>query len=695
MTAKPPVAARKDHSTVRHGETMADPYHWLRDQDWQRVMREPEALTPEIRDYLEAENAYTDAILAPLSKLRQDLVAEMKGRIKQDDSSVPTPDGAYEYYRRFETGAEYPRYCRRKRDDAGSETVLLDCAAEAEGEEFFRLGDCEHRPDHGQLAYSVDLNGSEYYTVHIADLESGDLLPDRIERIQGEVVWSNDGKWLFYILLDDNHRPSKVFRHRIGDDAANDALVYEETDPAFYLSIWQTESRRFVAIEAQDHSLTGEVRVIDADDPTGEAVLVAARESGVDYEISERDGQFLILTNADGAEDFKIATAPAGPASRETWQDLIPHQPGRLIKSMLVFKDFLARLEMVDALPRIVIRRFDDGSEHEIAFEEEAYDLGLMPGYEYDTTTLRFAYSSPATPTQVFDYDMATRERTLRKQEEIPSGHDPEAYVVRRLSAKSHDGTDVPVTVLHAKDTAIDGSAPLLLYGYGSYGLSIPASFAPNRFSLVDRGFVYAIAHIRGGRDRGQHWYLNGKLASKKNTFLDFIAAGEHLIAENYSSTGALVAHGGSAGGMLVGAVANMRPDLFKGIVADVPFVDVINTMCDADLPLTPGEWSEWGDPITDETAFRYMKSYSPYDNVAAQDYPNILAMAGLTDPRVTYWEPAKWIARLRATKTDDNLTLLHTNMHAGHAGASGRFSKLDEVALIYAFALLVSGKAG
>jgi len=692
----PPRAARREKQTERHGRRLTDAYHWLRDPDWQRVMREPEALQPEIRAYLEAENAFAEAALAPVAGLRERLFEELKARIKGDDSSVPAPDGPWAYYRRFATGGQYPILCRRPRDaeDETREQILLDGNAEAEGQSFFAIGGAVHAPDHRLFAYAEDLNGSEYCTIYIRDLETGALLDDRLDDARGDLEWANDGRTLFYTVLDENHRPSRVMRHRVGEPAENDETVFEETDPGFVLGIHRTESGRFIVLSAHDHSDTSEILLLDADDPAAPARLIFARRTGVTYDVSDHGDRLLIRTNAGGAIDFRIADAPLADPEPDSWRELVPHRPGRLIRSMLAFRDWLVRLEREDALPRIVIRALADGSEHEITFDEEAYDLSLMPGYEFDTTVLRFSYSSPTTPQRVYDYDMATRARTLRKEQEVPSGHAPSAYVCRRLFAPGHDGAKVPVTVLHARSTPIDGCAPLLLYGYGSYGFAIPAAFSPNVYSLVDRGFVYAIAHIRGGTEGGYGWYLDGKLKKKRNTFLDFVAAAEHLIAGGYTAAGNIVAQGRSAGGLLVGAVANMRPELFRGILGEVPFVDVINTMSDETLPLTPPEWVEWGDPIRDPEAFAEMASYCPYTNVHDQPYPNVLATGGLTDPRVTYWEPAKWVAKLRHHNTGDSLILLSINMEAGHGGASGRFDRLKEVALSWAFALMVTGRA-
>jgi oligopeptidase B len=485
----------------------------------------------------------------------------------------------------------------------------------------------------------------------------------------------------------------QVYRHRLGTLQTEDTLVYEEKDTGWFTHIHESASGRFCVIAGGDHE-TSEQWLIDLRDSGAQPRLVSAREEGVQYSIADRGDELFILTNADGAIDFKIVTAPLASPARANWRDLIPHRTGIYVLDIELYANHLVRLERANALPSIVIRDLTSGAEHAIAFDEAAYSLDTLGGYEFDTTTLRFAYSSMTTPSEVYDYDMASRARTLRKRQEIPSGHNPADYVTTRIMATAHDGAQVPVSILHRRDMSRDGMAPLLLYGYGSYGHAMPASFSANRLSLVDRGFVYAIAHIRGGADKGWGWYLDGKREKKTNTFDDFAAAGRALIDARYTSAKRIVGHGGSAGGMLMGAVANRAGELFAGIVAEVPFVDVLNTMRDETLPLTPPEWPEWGNPITDEAAFRTILSYSPYDNVAAKDYPAILAMGGLTDPRVTYWEPAKWVARLRATMRGGGPVLLRTNMGAGHGGASGRFNRLDEIAIVYAFALWAVGLA-
>jgi oligopeptidase B len=666
----------------------------MRAENWQEVFRDPSTLDPAIRAHLEAENSYQERLMADTVELRKILFAEMKGRIREDDSSVPMKDGPYAYGSSYRLGGQHPRYFRKALEGTTAEEILLDGDREAEGRAYFQLGGIDHSSDHKRLLWAYDDKGSEFYTLRVRDIATGTELPDRIESTGGGGTWASRNRGFFYTLLDDNHRPSKVMFHELGDDAANDRLVYEETDPGFFMSVGGTRRNDWIMISISDHE-TSEYLILPADDPFAGPRLVAPRETGLQYELEEGGDIFFILTNEGGAKDFKVMTAPVADPRRENWKELVPHQPGRLILSVMGFRDYLVRLERFEGLPRIIVRERTTGEEHAIAFDEEAYSLGMAGSYEYDTDVLRFSYSSMTTPAQVFDYDMRTRARTLLKTQEVPSGHDPEAYVTRRLMATAQDGETVPVSLLYRHDTPLDGSAPCLLYGYGSYGITIPASFNTNCLSLVDRGFVYAIAHVRGGKDKGYSWYEDGKRAHKQNTFRDFIAVAKQLVSEGYTSHDRIVAQGGSAGGMLMGAIANRAPDAFGAIIAEVPFVDVLNTMLDASLPLTPPEWPEWGNPIASEDDYRTIAAYSPYDNVGALNYPPILALAGLTDPRVTYWEPAKWVARLRERKSGDNPVLFKINMDSGHAGASGRFSRLEEIAYTYAFALKVTGKAG
>ncbi|EJW10131.1 Protease II [Rhodovulum sp. PH10] len=693
--------AERPVTKVCHGVRLIDEYDWLRDPNWQAVMRDPAVLDPEIRAVLEAENAHVAAALAGTAELQETLFSEMKGRIEEDDAGVPAPDGPWAYYVRHRAGGEHPLICRQPRD-GGEETVLVDGDALGAGKAFFHLGPSDHSPDHRLLAWTADDMGSEFFTARVRDLTTGEDLPDLVPEVSGGVAWCADGKAFYYVRLDAQHRPSRVFRHCLGTPVEDDTLVYETPDPGLFVSLGRLQSRRFAEISVHDHE-TAESRLIDlAAGDDARPVLVAPREPDLRYEVEHHpdfEGRpvLFVRTNAGGAEDFEIVVAPLEAPGRENWKTLVPHRPGVFVLGFTVTENWLIRIERADSLPRIVVRRLATGEEHTIAFDEEAYSLGLDHGYEFATDILRFVYSSMTTPSEVWDYDCAARTRVLRKRQKVPSGHDPENYVTRRLLAPTPDGETVPISLLARKDTPLDGTAPALLYGYGAYGMSMPAAFGTNRLSLVDRGFVYAILHVRGGTEKGWRWYREGKLAAKPNTFHDFIAATEFLVAEKVIAPDKAVAQGGSAGGMLIGALANLRPDLFAGLIAEVPFVDVLNTMLDETLPLTPPEWPEWGDPIRDEAAFRTIRAYSPYDNVTAQNYPAILALAGLTDPRVTYWEPAKWVARLRRLKTDDNLVLLRTNLEAGHGGAAGRFERLREVALSYAFAIAVveGGLAG
>lgn len=691
-TLAAPIAAKRPTSRTMHGVEIADDYAWLRAENWQEVMRAPAALDAEIRAHLDAENAYTEATTAPLAALRERLIAEMKGRIKQDDSSVPAVDGPFAYGVRWITGAQHPLHVRTPRE-GGAEEILIDGDARAKGKAYYRLSGATHSPDHRLAAFGADENGSEYFTLRLREIGAEGDRDDVIEATSGEAVWANDSEHFFYVRLDENHRPSRVYLHRVGTAASEDRLVYEEADPGFFVGVGKTLSGRFVVISVHDHE-TSEAHLIPADAPATPPRLVAPRVTAEEYDVEDAGAFLTLLTNTGGAEDYQIVAAPIEAPGRENWRPLVAHEPGRLILSQRAHRDHLVRLERVEGLPRIVVRRFADGAEHAIAFDEEAYSLGLAGGYEWATTALRFTYSSPTTPSRVYDYDVESRARVLRKEQEVPSGHDPAAYVTRRLQIPTADGETVPVTVLHRRDLVLDGTAPALLYGYGAYGIAIPAAFSTSVLSLVDRGFVHAVAHVRGGKDKGFRWYAMGRREFKTNTFDDFAAAARGLIAHGFTSAGRIVAQGGSAGGMLMGAVANRAGDLFAGIVAEVPFVDVLATMCDATLPLTPPEWPEWGNPIEDEAAFRRIRAYSPYDAIEAKAYPPILALAGLTDPRVTYWEPAKWVAKLRATKTDDAPVLLKTDMDAGHGGAAGRFDRLRDAALVQAFALAVTGKA-
>ena len=710
-TPVPPVAKKIPVRIEQLGRVRTDDYQWMKDDNWQAVLRDPTLIKADVKAHLEAENAYREAMMVSTLPLQAAMFEEMKGRIKEADSSVPSPDGRWEYYVEYRIGDQHPRYMRRRRmsathgdavavtgsyerrdrtgvDDSGlvvaSVELLLDANALAEGKAYSDVSAAAHSPDHALFAYSEDAQGSEVHQIFVKDLATGAVLPDPIGSATGDFTFSPDSRWIFWTNRDDNGRPDKIFRRpaRGGETT----LVYEETDEGLFMSVGRTADDAFVLISIANQE-TSEARVIPAATPTATPVVLEPRHVGRLYDADHWGDRWVIRTNADDSIDFRIVEAPTATPDKAHWTDLVPHTPGRYIEGVALVKDHIGRQERADANTKIVIRD-RSGAEHEIAVDESAYSLSLGGASEFDTTIMRYGYNSPSTPTSTYDYDLATRERTLRKVQEVPSGHDATDYVVERLNAPAPDGELVPVTVLRRKSTPVDGSAPLLLYGYGSYGIPMAASFSTNRLSLVDRGWIYAIAHIRGGSDKGWGWFLNARRFTKKNTFTDFIAAAEHLISSGHGEAGRIVAQGGSAGGLLMGAVNNMRPDLWAGVIGQVPFVDVINTMSDTSLPLTPPEWPEWGNPIEDPEAYDYMMSYSPYDQVGPMAYPAVLATGGLSDPRVTYWEPEKWVAKLRPATTSGKPILLKINMEAGHAGSSGRFDYLKEVAHDYAFAV-------
>lgn len=685
MPSPPPPVARKQPLRIEQlGRTRTDEYAWMKDEAWREVLRDPARLRADVRAHLEAENAYREALMAVTLPLQADLFAEMKGRIREDDASAPAPDGPWEYYVRYETGAQHPLHVRRPRGCDTGEEVLFDEQAAAAGKPFYQVGRTSHSGDHALFAWAADDQGSEYFTIRVKDLGSGKLLGAVIESSTGDFVFSPDSEWLFWVWRDENARPSRVFRSPARGGPA--ALVYEEADDGMFVSLGTTSDKRHLLIHVGDQETT-EIWVIPASDPTARAAVAEPRRPGVKYDLDHWTDRWLIRTNADGALDFKLCVSHADPPARESWRDWVPHRPGRYLAGVAAYADHVVRAERVEALDRLVVTD-RSGAEHEIAFEEEAYALSLDGGYEYETTTARFTYRSPTTPRQTFDYDLHSRRRTLRKTQEIPSGHDPSRYVARRLYAPAADGETVPITVLMLNGTPLDGSAPLLLYGYGSYGVALEPEFSIRPLSLVDRGWIWAVAHVRGGSDKGWGWFLDGRGDKKPNSFIDFIACAEHLISAGYGRAGRIVTMGGSAGGLLVGAALNLRPDLWGAVIADVPFVDVLNTMSDSSLPLTPPEWPEWGNPLEDPAAYDLIESYSPYDQVHPAPYPPVLATGGLSDPRVTYWEPAKWVARLRDRTTGAAPILLKINMEAGHGGPSGRFDFLKEPALEYAFAI-------
>jgi len=708
----PPVAKKIPVTIEQLGRVRVDDYQWMKDDNWQAVLRDPTLIKADVKEHLTAENAYREAMMASTLPLQAAMFEEMKGRIKEADSSVPEPDGPWEYYTRYRTGDQHPLYCRRPRQaylvgeemvvsgsrerrdptstaagasmDATDEQVLLDANALAEGKAYSDVGDTAWTPDHALFGYSEDAQGSEVYRIYVKDLATGQLVGEPIESASGGLTFSPDSQWIFWTNRNDNGRPDKIFRRPARGGAIT--LVYEEEDEGMFIGVGRTSDDRFMIIGIGNQE-TSETRFIPADDITATPRVVEPREVARKYDADHWGDRWVIHTNADDSIDFKVCEAPTGSPGKASWTDLIPHTPGRYIEGISLVKDFIARQERADANTWIVIRD-RAGAEHEIAVDEPAYALNLAGASEFDTTVMRYGYNSPSTPTSTYDYDLATRERKLRKVQEIPSGHNAADYVVERLNAPASDGQLVPVTIVRRKTTPVNGSAPLLLYGYGSYGIPMSASFSTNRLSLVDRGWIYAIAHIRGGSDKGWGWFLDARRFTKKNTFTDFIAAAEHLISTGHVKAGHIVAQGGSAGGLLMGAVNNMRPDLWAGVIGQVPFVDVINTMSDISLPLTPPEWPEWGNPLEDAEAYDYIASYSPYDNIEAKAYPAVLATGGLSDPRVTYWEPEKWVARLRPATTSGKPVLLKINMEAGHAGSSGRFDYLKEVAHDYAFAI-------
>ncbi|MCP8937812.1 S9 family peptidase [Alsobacter sp. SYSU M60028] len=682
----PPAIPARPHVTSLHGIEVADEFAWLKAENWREVLRDPSQLPSDIRAVLDAENAYSDAVMSELSGLQEQLVREMRARIKEDDSDAPLPDGPYAYYDSYRTGGQHKLVCRSFRDGS-SPTIVLDGDALASGKPFFELGDRHHSDDHRWLAWSVDEKGSEFHRVRVRDMATLEDLPETIEDTTGDAVWDARGESFLYVAVDRNLRPRTVKRHILGQPVSTDAVVYDERREGWFVSLERSQSGAFAFISISDHETT-EVRFLPRDDFSAEPVVIARRDPGVRYEVEHYADDFVILTNADGAEDFKIVTTPVATPDRANWRDLVPHRPGVMLLSIYVYSHHLVRVERENALPRIVIRSLETGVEHHIDQAEEAYALRVLSGFEFDTATLRFTYSSMTTPEETYDYDMNTRERVLMKRQTVASGHDPSRYVTRRLVATSADGALVPVSILHRADLTLDGSAPCLLYGYGAYGFATPASFESERLSLVDRGFVYAIAHIRGGTEKGWAWYTEGKRAKKPNSFRDFVAAARLLAESAYTDSGRIVANGVSAGGMLMGAVTNLAPDLLAGVIAEVPFVDVLNTMLDADLPLTPPEWPEWGNPIESAADFRTILSYAPYENVPRARLPAILAVGGLADPRVTYWEPAKWVARLRSRMTGGGPVLLHTDMSSGHGGVSGRFDRLRDVARTFAFAI-------
>jgi len=687
----PPRARKYPKTMITHGIRRKDNYAWLKAKNWPSVLRNPDALARHIRHYLEQENAYQEQVMADTRKLQKQLMAEMKGRIQPHDSSVPEKDGPYAYGVFFEEESEHPHYFRTARH-GGRKKVYLDGNREAQGKAFFHLGSVNHAPDHNKFLWSYDDKGSEFYTIHVRAFRNLKDLPDILHDTAGDAVWDAASEGFFYRKMDKHNRPNRVYYHRLGTDQAEDRLVFKGDDPGLFTNICGSLLHDFVFIEAHDYE-TSEIWLVSATQPLAKPRRIKKRKRGVQYSIVAGGDTFYILTNHEGAKDFKIMAAPASAPRPDNWQDFIPHCRGRLILHHAVYQNHLVWLEYKNTQPRIVVMNRKTGQSRVIAYDKEAYCLSLLSGREYFTDTIRYSYSCMDMPEQIFEYTLQTGKKQRLKVMDIPSGHNSSDYITRRVMAPAADGETIPISLLYHKNTDLDGSAPCLIVGYGAYGVTLPASFDSNILSLVNRGFVYAIAHIRGGMDKGYSWYENGKHTHKVNTFTDFIAAARYLVQSKYTSHDRMIAHGESAGGMVMGAIANMQPQDFCGIVALVPFVDVLTTMLDHTLWLTPTEWPEWGNPAKSVADYKLLASYSPYDNVKKQPYPHMLVTGALTDPRVTYWEPAKWVAKLRAMKTDNKLLVLRTDMETGHEGPSGRFVQLEEVAFIYAFALKITNR--
>ncbi len=670
-----PVARVIPEQLETHGHTRIDNYYWLNQRE-----------NPAVIEYLEEENAYTDALMAHTEDLQAELFDEIKGRIKQTDLSVPVKEGDFLYYSRTEDGRDYPIYARKRGSLDGDEEIILDVNVLAEGHDFFAAFP-EVSSDGRMMAWAEDTRGRRIHTVRIRNLDTGETYPEAIGGASGNMVWAEDGRTLFYTKRDPGTlRSYQIYRHRVGTDPAADVLVYQEDDEEFSSRIRKTRSKRYLVISSS-HTLADEHRFLDATDPEGEFTLFLPRERGHEHRFDHLGDHFYVRTNLDGAENFKLMRTPVDRTSTDEWETVVLHRTDVFLQDFELFRDYLVLSEREGGLTRLRVRAWE-GEEHEIAFDEPAYLASLSANPDVDTDILRFGYTSLSAPRAVYDYDMGTRERTLLKEDEVLGGYDRADYVVERLHAPARDGAvEIPVSVVYRRGLEKDGGNPLLLYAYGSYGASMEATFSSTRLSLLDRGFAYAIAHVRGGQELGRAWYEDGKMFNKKNTFTDYVDVADFLIAEGYTSPEMLFARGGSAGGLLMGAVVNMRPELFRGVVAHVPFVDVVTTMLDESIPLTTFEWDEWGNPA-DLESYRYMLSYSPYDQVVPKDYPNLLVTTGLHDSQVQYWEPAKWVAKLRALKTDENRLLLKTHMDAGHGGGSGRDRQYEELAFEFAFIL-------
>ena len=678
-----PSADRRPHSFTRHGITVEDPYAWLRDPGY------PEVTDRDVLSYLEEENAFFEAAMQPRKALTDRLFEEMKGRIKEDDSSVPQKDGDYIYWRAFEVGAQYRKWYR-KPVAGGEDQLILDEPALAQGHDYFRLGALSVSPDGRYLAYAIDNDGSERFEARIKDLFTGEILPEVIPDTLSSLVWTSDSRGLLYGIANDQWRTDNARLHWLGQPVESDVELFHEDDEGFRVSVGLTSSEKWIVIATGNH-VTSEVWLLPADNPTATPLIVSPRKPGREYEVDEHEGTLYIRTN-DVHPNFRLVKASLETPGQ--WEEVIGADPHFYLTDFTLFKGFYVTEGRQDGLDQIELRDYATHSPRRIPFPEASYSASLDDNPEYDVTRLRIGYESMVTPDTIYDYHLATGELEVLKVQEIPSGYDATRYATERLMVPARDGTPIPVSIVYPKDLPRDGSAPLHLYGYGAYGIAMEPGFSTSRLSLLDRGFAFALAHIRGGDDLGQQWYLDGKLEKRTNTFTDFVDVAKGLIERGYTSKGRISISGGSAGGELMGAVINSDPALWGAVVAHVPFVDVLNTMLDETLPLTPGEWPEWGNPIEDKAAFETILSYDPYSNVSAQAYPPLMVTAGLNDPRVTYWEPAKWVAKLRATKSDDNILILKTNMGAGHGGKSGRFESLRETAEEFAFILWQLGVA-
>ncbi|MFW6123612.1 MAG: S9 family peptidase [Acidobacteriota bacterium] len=674
----PPKAKKIPKELTIHGDTRIDPYYWLNQRD-----------NPKVIEYLKAENAYKEEVMKHTEKLQDKLYNEIVGRIKKTDMSVPYLDNGYFYYSRYEEGDDYPIYARKKGSLDAEEEIMLDVQEMAKGHSFYSVTGLSVSPNNKYLSYGVDTVSRRKYTIHIKDLATEEIFEDEIPNTTGSAVWANDNKTLFYTTKDDSLRAYKIFRHVLGTDPSQDVEVYHEKDPTFSTTVYKTKSDRYLII-ASYQTLSTEIRYLDANNPTGKFEMFQERERDHEYSISHYKDKFYIVTNWN-AKNFRLMETEVDKTEKSNWKEVIPHRKDVLLNNMDVFEDYMVLSERKDGLRQIRVMTYSGDKDYYIDFEEEAYVAYPTNNPELDTELLRFSYSSLTTPRSVYDYNMKTGERKLLKRQEVLGDFDPSDYQTERLTAPARDGTKVPISLVYRKGLAKDGDNPLLLYGYGSYGASMDPNFSSDRLSLLDRGFIYAIAHIRGGSEMGREWYEQGKLLKKKNTFTDFIDCAEYLIEGGYTSSDKLFAMGGSAGGLLMGAVLNMRPDLWEGVIAAVPWVDVVTTMLDESIPLTTSEFDEWGNP-KDKQYYDYMLSYSPYDNVKEQDYPAILVTTGLHDSQVQYFEPTKWVAKLRDLKTDDNFLVLDVDIESGHGGASGRFKQYKRTALEYAFMLDLLG---